>query len=108
MPEAIHSRQELERRFLDVCRDHGVPMPAVNVVVAGLTVDAFWREQRLVVELDSRQFHLNARAFEEDREREAVLLRAGCLVLRITWKRLTEKPAAVATDILALLARTPT
>jgi len=107
MPEALHSREELERLFLDFCREHNIPMPAVNVVVEGYSVDALWRAQRVVVELDSREFHLNRKAFEEDRRRDGALQIAGYRVLRITWRRLTQEPAGVASDILTLLAHAP-
>jgi very-short-patch-repair endonuclease len=75
---------------------------AVNVLVAGLEVDFSWPRSRLVVELDSRAYHTSPRAFERDRTRDAILLRAGCRVLRVTFKRLASDPAKVLEDVLAL------
>ncbi|MFL5826655.1 MAG: DUF559 domain-containing protein [Thermoleophilaceae bacterium] len=106
IPEAVHSRSEFESTFLDFCRAYGIPMPAVNVVVEGYTVDAYWADAKLVVELDSRRFHMNTKAFEEDRERQAALLKKLYRVLPITWKRLTEQSDEVANDILTLLGQT--
>jgi hypothetical protein len=96
------TRSELERRVLDLCRDFGVPAPQVNAVVAGLEVDFFWPAAGLVVEADSRRHHLTRRAFERDRERDAILLRHGLRVLRLTHARIVGDPASVAADLLAL------
>ena len=99
------TRSELERDFLDFCRAQGLPEPEANVLVAGFEVDALWREQRLVVELDGFEFHRTRAAFERDRARDAALQLAGYRVLRITWRRLRDEPREVAATIAALLAR---
>src|SRR2546423_2521818 len=95
------TKRELEALFFDFCRTHGLPLPSCNVLVKGYEVDAFWPAHRLIVELDSWTFHRGRRAFERDRERDAVLQAAGHRVIRITWRRLTRKPEEVA----ALLRR---
>jgi hypothetical protein len=97
-------RRELEARFFDLCRAFDLPLPSCNVLVEGYLVDAFWPNQRLIVELDSWEFHSDRGAFERDRERDAVLQAAGYRVVRITWRRLNEQPAAVAALIRRLLA----
>ena len=53
----------------------------------------------LIVELDSREFHDTAEAFERDRLRDAELQLAGYAVLRITWRQLTRHPARVAATL---------
>jgi hypothetical protein len=73
-----------ERDLLDFCADIGVPRPELNVIVEGYEVDAFWRDKKLIVELDSWTFHRSRRAFEEDRRKYAVLQLAGYVVLPIT------------------------
>lgn len=98
------TRSELEREFSEIIARAGLPQPRVNVYVAGLEVDFFWPAQRLVVELDGRAYHSSPRAFERDRVRDAILQRAGCRVLRITYKRLHTNPQGVLEDIVALLA----
>jgi Protein of unknown function (DUF559) len=97
------SRRELERAFLRFCLENDLPRPAVNVVAAGFTVDCLWAAQRLVVELDSREFHGTRAAFERDRERDAALQVAGYRVIRITWARLKREPEAVAEQLKTLL-----
>lgn len=91
-----HTRRQLEALFFDFCRTQGLPLPACNVLVEGYEVDAFWPAFRLIVELDSWEFHRGRRAFERDRERDAVLQAAGYRVIRVTWRRLTQNPAEVA------------
>jgi Protein of unknown function (DUF559) len=98
------TRSELEEAFLDVCRDGDLPMPGLNVVVAGFEVDALWEAQRLVVEVDSWEFHRGRQAFENDRARDAALLLAGYRVVRVTWRMLRDQPAEVAEMLRRLLA----
>jgi very-short-patch-repair endonuclease len=81
-----------------------LPLPLLNVEVAGITVDAHWPQWRLVVELDSRGYHMDTAAFERDRIRDAKLMWADQRVLRITHRRLTGHAADVLDDILALAA----
>jgi very-short-patch-repair endonuclease len=93
--------------FLDLCRAAGLPLPAVNATVEGFEVDMLWPEQKLIVELDSQQFHLNRAAFERDRERDAVLRLAGYQVYRVTYRRLTRSPAEVADTVHRFLLLPP-
>jgi hypothetical protein len=73
-----------ERDLLDFCDDHDIRRPELNVLVEGFLVDALWREEKVVVELDSYAFHRSRRAFEEDRLKYARLQLAGYLVLPLT------------------------
>jgi hypothetical protein len=98
------SRSELEALFFDFCQEHGIAEPSMNRKIAGYTVDAHWPGTNLIVEIDSRTFHLTPKAFEEDRERDAQLLLAGYRVVRITYRQLTRQPATVAQRLKTLLA----
>jgi len=97
------TRSGLERRFVDVCRKAGLPLPTINARVEGYEVDALWRSARLIVELDSWDFHRTRAAFERDRARDAVLQVAGYRVLRVSYRRLVEEPEAVVAMIRRLL-----
>ncbi len=97
------TRSELERRFLRLCDDAGLPPAAVNVVVAGHEVDALWRAARLVVEVDGFEYHGTRAAFERDPARDADLQLAGFRVLRVTAQRLSREPQAVASAIGSLI-----
>jgi len=96
------TRSVLEDEFLRFLDRHGLPRPEVNHRIAGYEVDAVWREQRLVVELDGYTTHRHA--FEQDRERDAHLLTEGFAVLRLTHRRLTEQEQREADRLRALLA----
>lgn len=102
-PPPPETRSELERLFLELCRDAGLPQPRTNVVVEGFEVDAVWPDAHLVVELDGHEFHRTRAAFERDRVRDAQLQLAGYRVVRITSRRLRIEPEAVAATIRALL-----
>ena len=89
-PERGTTRSYLEDDFVRFLKRHRLPLPEFNQQIAGHEVDAVYRQQRLVIELDSRQFHTTLRAFEQDRDRDADLLSAGFSTLRITDHRLKQ------------------
>jgi hypothetical protein len=60
----------LERRFLEVLRDAGLPLPETNRPAGDRRVDCRWPERRLTVELDSYRYHGSRHAWEQDRRRE--------------------------------------
>lgn len=101
------TRGALEQRFAELCRDAGLPRPAFNVVVAGYEVDAAWEDSKLVVELDSWEFHGGRRAFEADRERDTALNLARYRPIRVTWRKLTREPATLARELRHLLSASP-
>ena len=97
------TRSVFEDAFLAFVEAYGLPRPEVNERIAGHEVDVLWREQRLIVELDSRAHHDADQPFERDRDRDAQLLAAGYPVVRITWRRLTDAPAREARRLADLL-----
>ena len=96
------TRSKLERDFRALIARAGLPEPQFNVLVAGLTVDVWWQQWKLVVELDSRRYHMVLSAFETDRVRDATLQKAGIRVLRVTDQRFDNDPEGVLADIIAL------
>lgn len=103
MPQLAHTLSVLEERFLALCEAFGITLPEVNVVVGGWMVDALWRGERLIVELDGHVAHDSASAIERDRRRELSLRRSGYLVLRYTWEQVTEDAERVAADLQSAL-----
>lgn len=98
------TRSEAEREFLRLIRTAALPSPATNARLHGYEVDFLWRKQRLVVEVDGFAFHSSRAAFERDRARDAELAAAGYVVVRITWRRLVDRPEAVVARIAGALA----
>ena len=99
---AAPTRSELERRFLVLCREDGIPAPEVNTIVAGVEVDMVWHAWRLVVELDGGN-HRSRIVFESDHERDARLTLAGYRTERFTWQQVTEAPERVAAVVRAAM-----
>ena len=70
----------------------------------GYIVDALFVDERVIVELDSREFHLDPIAFEADRERDAETLAHGFVTVRVTWQRIQQRPQREAERLHAILA----
>lgn len=85
------TRSDLEDAVLDLILEAGLSTPDVNksLVLEGRTVkpDFRWPDRRLVVEADSRAWHDNKLAREDDAERQALLEAHGERVLRVTWRQ---------------------
>jgi very-short-patch-repair endonuclease len=102
-PRLAMTRSEFERRMLALCKRAGLPLPRCNVTVAGLLVDAFWEEQRVVVEVDGRRGHQTWARIKRDRRQEVTLRAAGLTVLRYVWDQLVDEAALVEADLAAAL-----
>ena len=105
LPRLAQTRSPLEVDFVFLCEAAGIPLPEVNVVVAGVRVDALWRAQRLVVELDGRGNHGTPAQIERDRRNELRLRGVGLLVLRYTHWQITHQSELVAPDLRAAFRR---
>ncbi len=104
LPELASARSVLEERFLALCESAALPIPKLNAFVGGLMVDAFWREQRLVAELDGHDSHDRVAAAERDRRRDLALRTLGCAVVRYTWQQVTRESGLVVADLRRALA----
>jgi very-short-patch-repair endonuclease len=100
-------QSDLERRLRQIVDDHGLPRPLMNQYVEGQLVDAVWPDRNLIVEVDGWRFHRSKRSFEDDRRRDADLVEAGWRVVRITFDRIANHPAAVAAQLRRLLCGGP-
>ncbi len=99
------TRSEWEDAFPAFCRRSGLPEPLMSARVEGFEVDALFVEEKVIVELDSVEFHLDREAFESDRDRDATTLAAGFATVRITWERMHERAAAEAERLHRILRR---
>ena len=99
------TRSEAEREVRRLTRAARLPQPKANARVAGYEVDFLWPEQRVILEVDGYRYHGHRRAFERDRRKDMALVDAGYLVIRITWRQLTEEPFAVIAHIARALDR---
>jgi very-short-patch-repair endonuclease len=93
----------LERRFLGLVREQGLPLPRTNRPAGAHHVDCRWPERRLTVELDSYRFHHSRHAWEQDRRRERDARDRGDDLRRYTWADVVEEPAQMLAELRRLL-----
>jgi hypothetical protein len=99
------TRSGVERRFLALVKDSGLPIPSMNCFVEGFELDAYWSQERFAVELDTYDYHGTPSAFEADRLRQEDLKLAGIELTRVTGKRLDREPEAVVARLGRLLTQ---
>jgi hypothetical protein len=104
-PDATVTRSSLERRLRDLAKRAGLPPPAMNFVVAGYELDAYWAEERFAVELDLFETHGTRASFESDRLRQEELKLIGVEMIRVTGPRLKREPEIVIERVRTLLER---
>jgi hypothetical protein len=100
----------LERAFdRELASRPHLPQPERNVRIraGGIDweIDCLWREQRVIVELDGRPFHILERDLEKDKLKDMKLGAAGYLPVRVTGRRFTRDAAGVLADLEALLEK---
>jgi predicted transcriptional regulator of viral defense system len=103
-PQLAHTNGKLEERFLELCERFDLPVPMFNVRVHGEKVDAYWKEQRLVVEVDGLDNHSSPAQIRTDRRKDLKLRSHGLNVVRYDWELVTRAPAEVHADLLRQLA----
>jgi hypothetical protein len=97
------TRSAFEDEFRKFAERFGLPSPEINVHVSGREVDALFRAEGVIVELDGYRYHGGHEAFERDRERDAASLEEGYETVRITWQRLSASPAREARRLERIL-----
>ncbi|MEA2330405.1 MAG: hypothetical protein QOH58_543 [Thermoleophilaceae bacterium] len=101
---------DLEDRFLELCRAAGLPRPKVNQWLElddgpPIRADFLWRRERLIVETDGWDSHGTRQGFERDRLRDQRAQLAGWRVLRFTRRQVLREPDGAMATTGALLAR---
>jgi hypothetical protein len=86
------TRSELEDRFVAFAKHYGLPTPQTNVPLLGYVVDALFVAEKVIVEIDSWEFHQFRTNFESDRNRDADTLAAGFVTVRVTDERMKQSP----------------
>lgn len=96
---------ELERRFLPLVADAGLPMPLTRQHVNGFRVDFFWPGLRLVVETDGLRYHRTPAQQARDRVRDQTHLAAGFTPLRFTHAQVRFEATYVRSTLLGVARR---
>lgn len=97
------TRSDRERALLKLIDAAQLPRPVTNVRLHGYLVDAYWPEQRLVLEFDGWRAHGHRGAFDRDRKRDQVMLANGVRAMRVTDRHLTREPVALGARIAQAL-----
>jgi Transcriptional regulator, AbiEi antitoxin len=98
---------KLERRFLELLREHRLPLPQTNRLAGTRRVDCRWPDRRLTVELDSYRYHNSRHAWEQDRRREREARARRDKFRRYTYGDVMENPGPMLRELRDLLGKCP-
>ncbi len=96
---------ELERRFLRLVLEAGLPMPLTQQRLNGFRVDFVWPDLKLVVETDGLRYHRTASQQTKDHLRDQAHLAAGFTPLRFTHAQIRFQAGYVRFTLLAVVNR---
>lgn len=99
------NRSELERRFLPLTREVGLPLPLTKQWVNGFEVDFYWPDLGFVVETDGLRYHRTPAEQAHDRERDQAHTAAGMTNLRFTHEQVRYEPEHVLRILRATARR---
>jgi Protein of unknown function (DUF559) len=102
-PHKAPTNSPLEDDFAEFAKRYGLPMPVTNIHLLGYEVDVFYPAERVIVEIDGHEFHSDRETFESDRNRDADMLAAGIVTIRITDERMKRTPEHEASRLNAIL-----
>jgi very-short-patch-repair endonuclease len=94
---------ELERRFLSLAREAGLPPPLTGQLVNGFEVDFYWPGLGLVIETDGLRYHRTPGQQARDRLRDQAHALAGLTALRFTHAQVNFESPRV-TKVLTRIA----
>lgn len=105
-PVPEFTRSGLERRMYRLCRAADLPLPNMNMDIAGHSelheCDCAWPRHRLIIECDSR-WHDNPISAVEDASKDQDLTLVGWRVQRLRWAQIVLEPQLAARTIAFLL-----
>lgn len=104
------TESELEDLVVAVLKAAGMEQPVRQVEVGGTTapigrIDFLFRAAGIVIEADSRAWHGEWVATEDDQRRDAFLTAAGFHVVRTNWRQLLEDPDLFVAAVRGALRR---
>jgi very-short-patch-repair endonuclease len=99
------TREELERRFLPLARQAGLPVPLTKQIINEFEVDFFWPDLGFVVETDGLRYHRTPAEQARDRLRDQAHTAAGLTQLRFTHEQVRYEPDHVLRILVATAGR---
>ena len=100
-PVVLH--EGVERMAYAIIDKTPIRNPETNASIVGVKVDLLWREEKLVVELDSGRYHGVPAAVDRDRRKEAHLRKNDCELLRYSYWQIKEEPHFFVAEVAAKL-----
>jgi uncharacterized protein DUF559 len=91
----VLSDEELERLFLPLALESGLPLPLTKQMVNGFEVDFYWPSLGLVVETDGWRYHRTPSAQSRDALRDQVHTASGLTPLRFSHHQVKHELAHV-------------
>jgi Transcriptional regulator, AbiEi antitoxin/Protein of unknown function (DUF559) len=98
-PTVTLTTTELERLFLPLAHEVGLPAPQTQTRLAGHRVDFYWPDLGIVVEADSLRYHRTAFKQASDKRRDNAHASSGLMALRFTHGQICHEPAYVRTTL---------
>jgi very-short-patch-repair endonuclease len=100
-PELARTRSDLEVVFFELCERAHLPLPQVNARLHGWTVDFYWPDRGLVVEVDGVRNHRSPAQVRRDRNMDLALRSRGLTVRRYSDEQVTRQAGAVVAELRA-------
>jgi very-short-patch-repair endonuclease len=94
-----------EETLLGLIRAANLPEPQVNAPFGEFTIDFYWPEHKVALELDGYPYHSTRTAFERDRRKDAAFKAAGIDGNRVSYDQIECEPLAVIARVAQRLAR---
>jgi very-short-patch-repair endonuclease len=104
-PTIALTTTELERLFLPLAREAGLPAPQTQVWLDGHRVDFFWPDLGLVVEADSLRYHRTPFKQASDKRRDNAHAGSGLTTLHFTHGQICHEPAYVRGTLVRTVRR---
>jgi predicted transcriptional regulator of viral defense system len=104
-PRLAHARSPKEVEFFALCEQFGLPVPEVNVRIAGWEVDFYWPDYGLVVEIDPPANHRRPAQIDRDCRKDLALRARQLVVHRYSREQLEQTRREIATDITNSIER---
>ncbi len=97
-PTITLTTTELERRFLPLALEAGLPAPQTQTWLDGYRVDFYWPDLGLVVEADSLRYHRTPFKQASDKRRDNAHAGSGLTTLRFTHSQICHEPELRTSD----------
>ena len=97
----------LERLFLPLAVEAGLPLPTTQATPGSHRVDFYWEELGLVVETDSLRYHRTPFKQAADKRRDNRHALSGLVTLRFTHGQVRHEPDYVRAELQQAVQRLP-